>query len=179
METCSGAAPAEGLAERFLPLVYDDLLRLARRWVARSGTGESFTPAELVHEAYLRLAARTCRRFEGRHHFFFAASRAMRDLMVEGSRRRATAKRGGGCAVVELVEAETVNAERKDFADLHRALLRLACQDREGARTVVLSYFVGLTHREIAEVTGVSRATVERRWTSARAWLRRELAGEM
>jgi RNA polymerase sigma factor (TIGR02999 family) len=165
------------LAERLLPLVYDDLLRLASRRVARSGPGESLTPAELVHEAYLRLAGGTRRLFEGRHHFFFAANRAMRDLMVESARRRATSRRGGGCRVVDWVEAETVIAERKDFADLHRALLRLACQDRDCARIVVLSYFVGLTHPEIAAVTGVSRATVERRWTSARAWLRRELGG--
>lgn len=177
METHRGAAPEEGSAERLLPLVYDDLLRLARRRVARSGPGESFTPDELVHEAYLRLAGGTRRRFDGRHHFLFTVSRAMRDLMVESARRRAAWRRGGGHRVVELDEAEAVSAERKDFVDLHRALLKLAGHNPEAARTVVLSYFVGLTHPEIAELSGVSRATVERRWTWARAWLRRELIG--
>ncbi|HYG64981.1 MAG TPA: ECF-type sigma factor [Thermoanaerobaculia bacterium] len=176
MATSRGAAPEEGSVERLLPQVYDELLRLARRRLARYGPGESITPAELVHEAYLRLAGGTRRRFEGRPHFFFAMSRTMRDLIVESARRRATSRRGGGRPAVDLYEADARGVERKDFVDLHRALLRLAEHDRECARTVVLSYFVGLTHPEIAEATGVSRATVERRWACARAWLRRELA---
>lgn len=164
-------------ADRFWPLLYDDMLRLARRRLVRAGSGDGLTPAELVHEAYLRLAGDARRRFDGKPHFLFALSRAMRDLTVESVRRRATLRRGGGCAAVALQEAETVGAERKDFLDLRRALRRLAEDDAESARTVVLSYFVGLTHPEIASLTGVSRATVERRWTYARAWLRRELTG--
>jgi RNA polymerase sigma factor (TIGR02999 family) len=164
-------------AERLLPLVYDELRRLARARIARLGPRETLTPTELVHEAYLRVVGSTHASFEGRRHFFFAASRAMRDIMVENVRRRTSLKRGGTWLRVAMESDEiTLETPGESFLDLNRALHKLECESRDRAQVVLLSYFGGLTHPEIAEVLGLSLATVERRWSYARAWLRRELS---
>lgn len=163
-------------AAQLLPLVYDELRRLARARMA-DRTGGTLTPTDLVHETYLRVAGRKTAGFEGRRHFFFAASRAMRDVMVEKVRRKATRKRGGHLLQVELEGTERAFQAPPDaLVDLRRALAKLERESPDGARVVLLSYFGGLTHPEIAEVMGLSRATVERRWSDARAWLRRELS---
>lgn len=165
-------------APTLLPQVYDELRRLARARMARVGPGEMLTPTELVHETYLRLADGRRDTFEGRRHFFFAAARAMRDILVEAARRKSSLKRGGGTVQVSLEGAEgAVVAPRLQALDLDRALRKLEGVSPERARVVMLSFFGGLTHPEIGAVLGISRATVERRWGHARTWLRRELAG--
>lgn len=163
-------------AAGLLPLVYEELRRLARARMARLGPGQTLTPTELVHEAYLRIAGGKQDSFEGRRHFFFAASRAMRDLLVEGVRKKGSLKRGGNCLrlSVEAAELTTVDPQEK-ILDLDFALRKLERVSPDRAQVVQLSYFGGLTHPEIAEVLGLSRATVERRWSYARIWLRREL----
>lgn len=166
--------PIEPLAE-WLHLVYDELRRLARARIARFGAGQSLTPTELVHEAYLRITSGKPNGFEGRRHFFFAASRAMRDIMVEDVRRRASFKRGGDLRRVDLEDLEIAATLREDVLDLDRALRKLERESPERAEVVQLSYFAGLTHTEIAETLDLSRATVERRWSYARVWLQREL----
>lgn len=164
-------------AARLLPLVYDELRRLARARMARLGPGHTLTPTELVHEAYLRIVGGKNDSFEGRRHFFFAVSRAMRDLIVEGARRKGSLKRGGNYLrlPVEVAELTTVESQT-DLLDLDLALQKLERESPDRAQVVVLSYFGGLTHPEIAEIMGLSRATIERRWNYARTWLRRELS---
>lgn len=164
-------------AQRLLTMVYDELRRLARNRVARLTPGQTLTPTELVHEAYLRISRGETASFEGRRHFFFAATRAMRDILVENARRKASLKRGGDWLRVDLEGAGVeVAAPREDVMDLDRALGKLECSRPDGARVVQLHYFGGLTIPEIAEVTGTSQATVKRRWSYARAWLQRELS---
>lgn len=164
-------------AECLLPEVYDELRRLARSRLARFGIQETLTPTELVHETYLRLACAEHNRFEGCRHFFFAASRSMRDLMVESARRKASLKRGGQTCRVLLEDAGiAVERPAENLLDLDAALCKLERANPSRAQVVQLRYFGGFTHPEIAEIMGLSLATVERRWSYARAWLRRELA---
>lgn len=164
-------------AAQLLPLVYDELRRLARARMARARSGETLTPTALVHEAYLRVLGGKTASFEGRRHFFFAASRAMRDIMVENARRKASLKRGGDLLRIELEGAEmAIHASPENLLDLERALDKLEQASPERAQVVALSYFSGLTQPEIAEVMGLSLATIERRLSYARAWLRRELS---
>jgi RNA polymerase sigma factor (TIGR02999 family) len=165
-------------AAQLLPLVYDELRRLARARTARARPGDTLTPTDLVHEAYLRMAAGGTSHFEGRRHFFFSVSRAMHDITVESARRKASLKRGGRYLRVELEEAETAfTAPRENLLDLDRALSKLHRERPDRAQVVELRYFGGLTEPEIAEVMGLSQATVKRRWRYARAWLLREISG--
>ncbi len=164
-------------AEEILPLVYDELRHLARARMARLRPGQTVTPTEVVHEAYLRLTGGGTASFEGRRHFFFAASRAMRDIMVERARRKASLKRGGDLRRVDLEGPElALEAPHENVLDVDHALARLERESPERARVVQLAYFAGLTQPEIAEVIGLSLATIERRLSYARAWLRRELS---
>jgi RNA polymerase sigma factor (TIGR02999 family) len=166
--------PARAASE-LLPELYDELLRLARTRVRRACIAAILSPAELVHEAYLRLA-QTGKCFDGRRHFFFAAARAMRDAVVEALRRRDCLKRGGGVTLLPLDELPVSSpAPAPHLIDLGRALGKLDEEFPEGARVVRLSYFAGLTQPQISEVMGLSRATVERRWAHARNWLRHQL----
>lgn len=166
-------------ASMLLGMVYDELRRLARAKVARVGPMETLTPTELVHEAYVRLTEGRRTSFEGRRHFFFAADRAMRDILVEKARQKASLKRGRGTVKVTLDGFEiAAPAPRDQVLDLNRALAKLEQASPECAQVVMLSYCGGLTHPEIGEVLGISRATVERRWAHARAWLRQELSGD-
>jgi RNA polymerase sigma factor (TIGR02999 family) len=163
-------------ARQLLPLVYDELRSLARSRMARFSRDQTLSPTELVHEAYLRVASGRSESFEGRRHFFFAASRAMRDIMVENARRKASLKRGGEYLLVTAgLEQVAVEGPRESLLELDLALQKLEREVPERAQVVLLSYFAGLTHPEIAEVLGLSLATVERRWGYSRAWLRREL----
>lgn len=175
------AAAAEGdtaAARTLLGLVYDELRELARARMARLPAGQTLQPTALVHEAYLRVAGDADAAFENRRHFFFAAARAMRDILVEQARRRASLKRGGGRSREALGDpAFELGAEPEDVVAIGEALARLEGEDPEGARVVALRFFVGLTHEQIADVMGVSLSTVERRWRFARAWLGRELGG--
>lgn len=164
-------------ADVLLPLVYQQLCRFARSRAARFGAGETFTPTELVHEAYLRVAGDKAVQFAGRRHFVFAVSRAMRDLMVENLRRQGSWKRGGGYQHVDIESvALAIDRRGDEILDLSLALQSLACESPGCARVVLLSYFGGLTHEEIAGVLGLSRPTIERRWREARAWLHKKLS---
>lgn len=163
-------------ATQLLPQVYEELCSLAKARLARSRAREALTPPELVHETYLRLATRQAG-FDSCRHFFFAASRAMRDILVENARRRASLKRGGDAMWLELEGVElAAQPPPEKLLDLERALAKLERTYPDRARVFLLSYFGGYTHPEIAELIGHSRATVERRSSRARAWLRRELS---
>lgn len=173
MDNCDLRAP-----EQLLPTIYDDLVYLARNRMTQYYARDYLNAEELVHEAYLRVVRSKRAGFEGRAHLFFVINRAMRDLLVESIRRNATEKRGGGLLAVELDTVEvTVEPRYREFWDLERALRGLASDSPSCAQVVMLSYFAGLTHTEIAGALRLSRATVERRWEYARTWLRHELSG--
>jgi RNA polymerase sigma factor (TIGR02999 family) len=161
-------------AEQLLSLVYEDLRRLAASRVARLPPGQNLQPTALVHEAYLRVMGGVAPTFENRRHFFFVASRAMRDILVEDARRKASLKRGGSQRRVEGSDPR-IEAPTADMLDLDCALRKLKRESPERARVVQLRFFTGMSHRETADVLGLSVPTVERRWRYARAWLRREL----
>ncbi len=164
-------------AERLLTLVYDELRRLAAQLLARERPGQTLQPTALVHEAYLRLVdPENPAQWNSRGHFVGAAAQAMRRILVERARRMARVKHGGGRDRVD-VELTHVPApmSSEDLVALDDALDELAREDPECSRVVTMRYFGGMTVEEVAAATGVSRATVERRWTYARAWLHQRL----
>lgn len=169
-------ASGEGAAaEALMPVVYDELRRLARGYVRRE-RARSVQATELVHEAYLRLAGDRPRRWRGRTHFLAIAAISMRRVLVERARARGAAKRGGDRVQVTLDEALAAGpGTAVDLLALDEALSSLAALDARQARVVELRFFGGLTVEETAEAAGVSPATVKRDWTLARAWLKREL----
>ena len=163
-------------AARLLPLVYDELRQLARARMARLPPGDTLQPTALVHEAYLRLIGKTDLRLEGRRHFFFAAARAMRDILVERARAKAGPKRGGGRPRVELTEgAAAVEPPPEELLALHEALSELEKEDPSKAQIVNLRYFAGMSAEEAAQVLGISERTLHRQWRFIKAWLRRRL----
>jgi len=168
-------------AEQLLPAVYDELRTLAARRLARERPGTTLQATALVHEAYLRLAAddsrRGAKRWDGAAHFFAAAAEAMRRILVERARERATRKRGGGRRWVALQEdARVADVLLPDeLLDLDAALGRLAADEPRKSRLVVLRFFAGLTLEEAAAVLSISIATAQRDWAYARAWLLVEL----
>jgi RNA polymerase sigma factor (TIGR02999 family) len=166
-------------AAQLLPLVYDELRRLAAHRLAHEGPGQTLEPTALVHEAYLRLIGDTPgRHWNGRGHFFAAAAEAMRRIVVENARSKRRLKRGGDRARLPLEEAELLAPEpREDVLALDEALTELAATDRAAADLVQLRYFGGLSIPDAAQVLGVSPRTAERLWTFARAWLREKLQG--
>ena len=178
VETISEGGAAAS-AEELLPLVYDELRRLAGKQMAGAGSGHTLQPTALVHEAYIRLVDQSRVDWRGRSHFRAYAARAMRNLLIDHARGRASAKRGGGLHRVTLVDGSVGDREldREQLLSLHAALEKLAELDEREARVVELRYFGGLKVDEVAEVLGVSKRTVEGLWTHARAWLSRELAG--
>jgi RNA polymerase sigma factor (TIGR02999 family) len=167
-------------AARLLPLVYEELRKLAKARMARLPPGETLQPTALVHEAYLRLVGKSDLLLEGRKHFFFAAARAMRDILVERARSKAGPKRGGGRRRVELKEgAAAAEPPPEDVLALHEALSELEKEDALKAQIVNLRYFVGMDAQEAAQVLGVSERTLHRHWRFIKAWLKRRLgAGE-
>jgi RNA polymerase sigma factor (TIGR02999 family) len=168
--------PETPTVDRLLPLVYPELRRLALNHLRRERENHTLSPTALVHEAYLRLAGGAEVSWESRAHFFGAAARAMRQILVDHARIRGAAKRGGGWRRVTLEEEFTPSGRRHfDFLDLHNALEKLMGFDERAARTVELRFFGGLTLDEVAHVLGVSRRTVAGDWTVARMWLSREL----
>ncbi len=164
--------------DRLFPVVYDELRRRAAAYLRRERPDHTLQPTALAHEAYLKLAGAERLRVADRAHFMALAARAMRAILVDHARRRGAQKRGGGCRPVVLDEAMVVaGPDAGAFDDLDRALTDLARRSERQARVVELRYFGGLTVDEIAEVLGTSSVTVKRDWTTARAWLYRELAG--
>lgn len=165
-------------AAQLLPLVYDELRRLARKKMAREAPGQTLDATALVHEAYLRLVGPAAeRRYADRLHFFAAAAGAMRRILVDKARRKLRDKHGGRRARVELNDAVPAPpAAAEDLVALDEALTRLGSADSEAASVVELCYFAGLSVAEAAQSLGMSRATAYRHWTFARAWLLNELA---
>ena len=172
------AAGDQGALDDLLPLVYDELHRQARRHMRAQPTGHTLQTTALVHEAYLRLAGQSAMEWKGRAHFLGVAAKAMRSILVDHARARIAAKRGGGARALTLEDEGSIAGPQAgvDVLALHEALERLAELDSRKSRLVELRYFGGLEMDEAAAVLGVSVATVKRDWTTARAWLRRELS---
>jgi RNA polymerase sigma factor (TIGR02999 family) len=168
-------------AAQLLPLVYDELRRLAAARLAREPPGQTLQPTALVHEAYLRLVGDADERcWNSRGHFFAAAAEAMRRILVESARRKGRVKHGGGLQRVGLGGQEVpVLPPPEEILALDEALVRLAAEDPEAARVVDLHFFAGLSIEEVAEALGLSRATAYRQWSYARVWLRYEIGGDM
>ena len=166
-------------AEELLPLVYDELRRLAAQKLARESPGQTLQATALVHEAYLRLVGPAdAERWENRGHFFAAAAEAMRRILVENARRKRGAKHGGGRRRVPLAEVHRVAESPDDLLALDDALGKLAAEDAPAAELVKLRVFAGLSVEEAADALELARATAYRHWTFARAWLRCELADD-
>jgi RNA polymerase sigma factor (TIGR02999 family) len=167
-------------AEDLLPLVYDDLRRLAAQKMAREAPGHTLTPTSLVHEAYLRVAGEVGgQEWANRKHFFAAAAEAMRRILVENARRKRAAKRGGGQARHDVDELPIATPETDDnLLAVHEALDRLAAIEPERAEVVKLRFFAGMTIEQAAEVLGISTATADRYWAYARAWLYADISSQ-
>lgn len=164
--------------DRLVPLVYDDLRRLARHHLQQQGANRTLQPTAVVNEAYLRLARQSHIEFENRSQFFGLAAKLIRDLLVDDTRRRLAEKRGGDGLRVSMADAEAAAAPAEfDLLALDEALTRLSQNKPQHGRIVELRFFGGLTIAETAALLGVSHATVERDWNFARAWLYGELAG--
>ena len=164
--------------EQLIPLVYDELRRLARRHLRREAQGQSIQSAALVHEAYLRMVGKNPPDWQNRAHFFGVAARLMRQILVDRTRKISAAKRGTGAEVFPLDEAIGLPHQRSvDLIQLDDALERLAKLDERQCRIVELRFFAGLSQDETSVALGISEATVSREWTTARLWLRHEIAG--
>ena len=166
-------------AARLLPLVYDELRRLAAQKLAQEAPGQTLQATALVHEAYLRLVGTGAEpSWNSRGHFFAAAAEAMRRILVENARRRRSLKRGGGHVRCDLDDLQLAAPEpAEDLLALDDALNRLAALDPVKAELVKLRYFAGMTSEEAADALGISSATAKRYWAYARAWLYQAVAG--
>lgn len=175
----AAAAGDARAADRLLPLVYDELRRLAMREMAQESPGHTLEPTAVVHEAYLKLVGQDRAAWTGRAHFFAVAAQAIRRILVDHARRRSSAKRGGGRIKLALDEQLVAAFEHSvDIVALDEALAELAHSHLRHAQIVESRFFGGLTVKEIAELLGISTATVEREWRYARAVLYRRLAGD-
>jgi RNA polymerase sigma factor (TIGR02999 family) len=176
----AAAGGDQAAAEQLLPLVYDALHRLAARRMSTEKPGQTLNATALVHEAYLRLVAAgegEKQKWDGRGHFFAAAAEAMRRILVENARRKSRVKYGGELNRVPLDEEVVVAPPNSEtLIALDEALTRFAVEDAEAAKIVELRYFAGLSIDEAADALGISRATANRHWAYAKAWLRCELA---
>ena len=160
-------------AEQLLPLVYDELRRLAAQRLAREKPGQTLQATALVHEAYLRLVdTGTAQNWDSRGHFFAAAAEAMRRILVENARRKSREKHGGGHRRADA-DLDALGADRspREILALHEALDAFACHDPQKAKLVELRFFGGLTLEQAAECLGISLSTADRAWRYARAWL--------
>jgi RNA polymerase sigma factor (TIGR02999 family) len=165
-------------AEQLLPLVYDELRKLAAGKLAQERPGQTLQATALVHEAYLRLVGvKRVPCWESKGHFFAAAAEAMRRILVDQARRKQAGRHGGGRQRVELPEdLACATSQTHDLVALDDALTRLEKHDPDAARLVKLGYFAGLSHQEAAETMGISRGAADRLWKLGRAWLFRELS---
>src|SRR6478609_1303308 len=168
-------------AGQLLPLVYDELRKLAAQNLAQEKPGQTLDATALVHEAYLRLVGD--RQFASRRHFFAAAAEAMRLILIDKARRKATGRHGGGRRRVPLVDVQEVNASPDELVALDDALTRFAIQEPAKAELVKLRFFARMSTPEAATALGISLATAERWWVFARTWLYADLGeaapGEM
>ena len=184
LEAASNGDPQA--AEQLLPLVYNELRKLAAARLAQENPGQTLQATALVHEAYLRLVGtpksgsrgQESVKWNSRGHFFAAAAEAMRRILVESARRKARVKHGGDLQRMDIEPGELLAAESSDeLLALDEALDRLAVGDNQAAELIKLRYFAGLTIPQAAEVLGVSPRKADLLWSFARAWLRREIEG--
>jgi RNA polymerase sigma factor (TIGR02999 family) len=170
-------ADGHGSAARdLLPLVYDELRRLASSYMRRQAAAHTLQSTALVHEAFIRLVGQSNTRWESRAHFFAVAATAMRQILANHARGKRAEKRGGKRMRVTLSEAiDPAAGPDVDLLALHDALEKLAALDEQQSRVVELRFFTGMTGEEVAHVLGISQATVKREWRAARAWLNAEL----
>ena len=161
--------------DELIPLVYDELRRLAGRYMRRESQGHTLQTSALVNEAYLRLVDQKNVQWQNRAHFFGVAAQLMRRILVDHARSRSRAKRGGGVQMVSLVEHAVMSKEVAEVIALDEALNNLAEMDPRKSQIVEMKFFGGLTTEEVAEVLKVTSRTVEREWRKAKAWLNRAL----
>jgi RNA polymerase sigma factor (TIGR02999 family) len=166
-------------ANQLLPIVYEELRRLAASKMAFEQPGQTLQATALVHEAWLRLTGNDNRKWNDRSHFFAAAAEAMRRILVDNARRKRAVRHGGGQLRVEMPDiACSVRESDDQVLAVNEALEKLAAQDKQKAELVKLRYFVGLTIEEAAEVLGISASTAKRHWAYARAWLAEEITAQ-
>ncbi len=171
------AAGESAATDELLPLVYDELRRLASKQLDREQRVVSLEPTALVHEAYLRLAGNANDQWENRAHFFGAAAEAMRRILIDRARTRKRVKHGGDVRIFSLDSMDALNEERvEELFQLDEALKLLENQDPQKAQLVKLKFFVGLTTAGAADVLGLPLRTAERSWAYSRAWLYRQIA---
>lgn len=165
--------------EEVMPLVFDEIRNIARRYLDGESVGHTLQPTAVVHELYMKLVDRRSVHWNNREHFFGTAANLIRCLLVDHARHRLAKKRGGGEPLASLDDARHVALSRpQEILALHDALDTLENMDRRQHKVVLLRYFVGLTQHEVAEILGVSRATVERDWVVAKMFLRRALSDD-
>jgi RNA polymerase sigma factor (TIGR02999 family) len=166
-------------AAELLPLVYEELRRLASQRMAREAAGHTLQPTALVHEAWLRLGGGEGAQFENRAHFFGAAAEAMRRILIERARRRQAAKRGSGVAPLDVDEIDIPSpvADDDSLLAVNEALEKFSVTDPRKAELVKLRYFVGMSFEEVASALGITVPVAKQWWAYARAWLRVEMAG--
>jgi len=170
------SAGDQAALDQLMPAVYTELHRVAVSFLRREPAGHTLQPTALVHEAYLRLVDESCVDWHSRAHFFGAAARLMRQILVDHARRRNAAKRGGGAFKVTIEEARASYAPPDvELLALDQALTELAALDPQQSRIVEMRFFGGLSIEETADVLAISPATVKRDWTTAKAFLRRKL----
>ena len=163
-------------AEELLPLLYDELRKLAAQKMAHEPPGQTLQPTALVHEAWLRLVGAKDRGFQNRAHFFSAAAEAMRRILVENARRKQRLKHGGGQRRMDLTQIDVAIASDDDTVlAVSEAMDKLAAHDPKGAELIRLRFFAGLTNAEAGEMLGLPERTAKRTWAYARAWLHEEL----
>jgi RNA polymerase sigma factor (TIGR02999 family) len=166
-------------ADQLLPLVYEELRRLAASKMAQEVPGQTLQPTALVHEAWLKLTGDENRKWNDRTHFFAAAAEAMRRILVDNARRKRTQRHGGGQQRVEMPENACATTENDDkVLAVNDALERFAKLDPQKAELVKLRYFIGMNIEQAAEVLGISERTAKRYWTFARAWLHEEIRAQ-
>ncbi|HLP75275.1 MAG TPA: sigma-70 family RNA polymerase sigma factor [Candidatus Paceibacterota bacterium] len=170
----------ERSADELLPLVYEELRRLASARMAREPVGHTLQPTALVHEAWLRLVSDGQRTWKNRAHFFGAAAEAMRRILIENARRKSRLKRGGDLTRVDIDSMDLAEASPDDkLLLIDDALQTLSREDPARAQVVVMKFFGGLTNQEVAENLGVTERTVERQWAYAKAWIFQCIRGQI
>lgn len=163
--------------ERLMPLVYDEMRRIARAFISRERQGHTLQPTALVNEAYLRLVDQNSVSWQSRAHFYSVAASMMRRVLIDHARTRATEKRGGGAVRLSIEDVQIPVEERAaNFVAMDEALERLSQFNERGRKIVEMRFYAGMSEEEIAEVLGVSTRTVLRDWKAARVWLFRELS---
>ena len=163
-------------AQDLLPLVYEELRKLAAHKMANEAPGQTLQPTALVHEAWLRLVGTENPQFEGRGHFFAAAAEAMRRILIDRARQKLSLKRGAGAARVNLDDLEVASAADDDtLLAVDEALTKLAGEDPDSAEFIKLRFFAGMTNDEAAQALGIPERTARWHWGFARAWLYREI----